>query len=219
MNLLKAGRFTLRGLFFSLGTIVISIAAHAQYPNMYQQNMDFDQRMNAQLQAMQQQNQMAQRQMMQSYVQQNGPQLQMEYQNYVRSTGQQISFEQFVQWHILTQGGRDPGNAMRLQQQQFQANQQANRTVQQGYNSYNQGWQQNQQVMGNTMNRYSQQAIQGNQYYRNPQTGEQVELPYGGQPGAYQNSQGNYLRDQQGNFHQVDPQGYTQELEESDSED
>jgi len=191
------------------------IELHAQ-PNMMQQNMDFDAQMNAQLQAMQQQNQQAQQNLIQGYIQQNGAQLQADYQQYVQMTGQQIPFEQFVYSHIMTQGGRNPGPALEAQRQQFEGLQNAHRTVTEGYNDYNQGYWQNQQRLDNAAQRYDQQAIQGNQYYRNPQTGETVELPYAAQEGYYQGPQGNYVADPMGNYNQVNPQGYQQQLEQFD---
>ena len=195
--------------------LAMTSAAHAQ-PDMMQQNMDFDARMNAQLQGMQQQNQQGMQNLIQNYIQQNGPQLQADYQQYVQATGQQIPFEQFVYSHIMTQGGRNPGPALEAQRQQFEGLQNAHRTVTEGYNDYNQGYWQNQQRQDNAAQRYGQQAIQGNQYYRNPQTGETVELPYAGEEGLYQGPQGNYAADPMGNYHQVDPQGYRQQLEQFD---
>jgi len=187
--------------------------------SLAQQNMAFDAQMGAQLNGMMMQNQMQQQRMMQSYIQQNGPQLQMEYQNYIRQTGMQIPFEQFVYSHIMTQGGRNPGPALQQQQDNFRALQDANRTVQQGYESYNQGWTANQQRLDNSFQRYGQQAIQGNQYYRNSETGEVTELPYGGQQGVYQNNQGTWANDSMGQYHQIDPQGYQQRMDQVDPGD
>ena len=185
---------------------------------MVQQNMMFDQQQNAQLQAMMMQNQMAQMQLMQNYVQQYGPQrLWAEYQQYVQYTGMQLSFDQFVYYHMATQGGRNAGPAIQQQQANFQALQRANQTQQQGFDSYNQGWQQNQQRMDAAMDRYDQQAVQGNQDYYNPQTGQQVELPYAGPEGVYENSDGTYVNSPNGQYYQVDSLGYTQELEPVDT--
>ena len=193
--------------------------ARAQDMNtLMQQNMMFDQQQNAQLQAMMMQNQMAQQQLMQNFVQQYGPQrLWAEYQQYVQYTGMQLSFEQFVYYHMATQGGRNAGPAIQQQQANFQALQQAHQTQQQGFDSYNQGWQQNQQRMDAAMDRYDQQAVQGNQDYYNPQTGQQVELPYAGPEGIYENSEGTYVNSPNGQYYQVDSLGYTQELEPVDT--
>ena len=186
--------------------------------SMMQQEVQFDQQQNAWLQNLQQQNMMAQQQLMQNYIQQYGPQrLWAEYQQFVQYTGMQIPFEQFVRNHMATQGGRNAGPALQQQQANFQALQRANQTQQQGFDAYNQGWQQNQQRMDAAMDRYDQQAIRGNQDYVNPQTGEQVELPYSGQEGVYQNNNGTYVNSPNGQYYQVDPQGYYQELTPADN--
>ena len=208
-----------RGLFTLSLCVSLFMNAHnseaQDLSSLAQQNMNFDAQFNAQLSGMMQQNQVAQQQMMQNFVMQYGPErLQQEYQQFVRSTGAQITFEQFVYSHIMTQGGRNPEPALRQQQQNFQALQEANRTVQQGYNNYNAGYWQNQDTLGRAYNNYSQQGIMGNQYYQNPQTGEVVELPYGGPQGVYQNNQGTYLNGPNGQYQQVDPLGYTQDLNE-----
>lgn len=207
-------RMWLAATAFFLPVLPAERAAAQDMNAMMQQNMAFDAMMQQRMQAMQAQNAMAQQQLLQQFVQQNGPQLQADYQRYVQATGQQIPFQQFAYYHMMTQGGRNAGPALQQQQQNFQALQEANRTVQQGYNSYNQGWQQQQQQMGAAMDRYSQ-ANRGYQNYQNPATGEVAQLPYG-QPGVYQNNQGTYATDPMGNYHQVDPQGYTQEMDEYD---
>ena len=180
-----------------------------------QQNMAFDQQFNAQLGGLMQQNQMQQQQMMQNYIQQNGPQLRQQYQQFVQSTGMQIPFEQFVYSHIITAGGTNPAPALQQQQQNFQALQNANKTVQQGYDSYNQGWANNQQAQSQIFDRNSQ-AMRGNAYYHNPQTGETHELPYGAPPGVYGNNQNTFTNDNYGQYRQVDPQGYQQDLQYAD---
>lgn len=177
-------------------------------------NAAFDQQMAAQLQAQMQQNQMAQQQLMQAYIQQNGPQLQQEYQQFIQTTGYQIPFETFAYNHLATAGGTNPGPALQQQQRNFQALQEANRTVQQGYDSYNQGWSNNQQTTSEALQRYDQQAIRGNAYYGNPQTGEVSELPYGGAPGIYDTNQNTFYNDPSGNYYQMAPQGYGTPLEE-----
>jgi hypothetical protein len=189
-------------------------AARAQgYIGSAQQNMQFDQQFNQQLQARMMQNQMAQRQLLQNYIRTYGPQLQAGYQQYVRQPGARMTFEQYAYWSMTTMGGANPGPALEQQQRNFQAMQNANRTVQQGYQDYNQGWQQNQQRLDNSFNRYDQQAVRGNQYYRNSETGQVTELPYGAQPGVYQNNQGTWAAGPDGQYHQVDPQGYRQRMD------
>jgi hypothetical protein len=177
-----------------------------------QQNMQFDQQFNQQLQGMMMQNQMQQQQLLQSYITQGGPQLRQEYQRYQQQTGMQIPFEQFAYSHMMTMGGKNPSPALQQQQQNFQALQDANRSVQQGYQDYNQGWSNSQQQLSNSFNRYDQQAVRGQANYRNPQTGEITELPYAAQPGVYQNNQGTWAADPYGQYHQIDPQGYPQQM-------
>jgi len=198
---------------FSLLLCEAAAAQPMDLGSLAQQNMAFDQQFFGHLQGMQAQNQMAQQQLMQNYIAQNGPRLQAEYQQYVASTGMQVSFQQFVYSHMMTQGGRNPGPALQQQQQNFRALQEANRTVQQGYDSYNQGYWANQQTQSNIYNRYSNEAIGGNSYYNNPQTGETYNLPYGSnQGGYYSDNQNTFRGNSSGGYNQVDPQGYEQEL-------
>ena len=180
-------------------------------------NAAFDQQMAATLQTQVQQNQMAQQQLMQAYLQQHGPQLQQAYQQYIQATGQDIPFETFMYNYMLTAGGTNPGPALQQQQRNFQAIQDANRTVQQGYDSYNQGWSANQQTTREALQRYDQQAIRGNAYYGNPQTGDVYELPSGVSSGVYDNHQNTFYNDPNGQYYQMDPQGYGTPLEQQDS--
>ncbi len=207
----------MKRFLFLFTTLFISQPASAQdLSTLAQQNMAFDNQFFGQLQGMQMQNQLAQQQLMQGYIAQNGPQLQAEYRQFVSSTGMQIPFEQFVYSHIMTQGGRNPGPALQQQQQNFRALQDANRTVQQGYDSYNSGYYANQQRQSQALSRYSNEAIGGNAYYNNPQTGETYNLPYGSSPGYYSDNQNTFRGNAGGGYNQVDPQGYEQELDLSD---
>mgnify|MGYP001810044988 CR=1 FL=1 len=176
-------------------------------------NAAFDQQQNATLQYQMQQLQQARQQLRQSFIQQHGPQLQQEYQQFIQSTGYQIPFETFVDNYMATAGGTNPGPALQQQQRNFQALQDANRSLQQGYDSYNQGWRDNQQRMDNAFQRYDQQAIRGNAYYGNPQTGNVYELPYGGSTGVYGSPGGTIYTDQSGNYQETDPQGYGTQLQ------
>ncbi len=187
--------------------------------DIMRQNMEFDQSMNSQLQGMMMNNQMQQQQLIQSFIQQNGPQLRQAYAQYLNSTGIQIPFEQFVYYYIMTAGGTNPGPALQQQQRNFQGLQDAHRTQQQGYESYNQGWQNNSQRMDNAVNRYSEQAIRGNAPYTNPATGEVQNLPYTSGPGYYQQNGNTYYQAPSGQYYQVDPNGYQQELTPADPGD
>ena len=191
--------------------LTIGAAAHAQ--SMAQRNLQFDQQFNANLQARMRQNQASQQQLLQRYIATYRPQLTAGYQQYVRQNGPRMTFQQYAQWSMTTMNGTNYGPALAQQQRNFQAMQQNHQTVQQGYEDYNRGWQQNQQRLDNTYNRYDQQAIRGNQYYRNSETGKVTELPYGAQPGVYQNNQGTFAADPNGQYHQIDPQGYRQRMD------
>lgn len=193
--------------------------ADAQWQGLAQQNQQFDQQFNQQLQAQMTQNQMGQQQLLQNYINAYRPQLTTAYQQYVAQNGPTMTFEQFAYWSLTTMGGTNPGPALQQQQRNFQAQQDNNATVQQGNQDYNQGWQQNQDQLSRGFNQYDQQAVQGNQYYRNSVTGQGTELPYGGQPGVYQNNQGTWAADPNGQYHQIDPQGYSQQMDPVDRDD
>lgn len=181
------------------------------------QNMAFDQMMQNQVAGAMYQNQMAQQQLLQSYIQQNGSRLQQEYQQYLRSGGMPISFQQFAYYHLATAGGTNPGPALEQQRRSFAASQEANRTVQQGFDSYNQGYWNNQQTNAQIFNRYSNEAIMGNAPYVNPETGERYNLPYGAaNQGGYTTGGNAIASDPYGNYRQVDPLGYSQDLEVDD---
>ncbi len=172
-------------------------------------NMAFDNQMNTMLQG--QVNQLAQSRvaLRQNYVAQLGPQLQQQWQQ----SGMNMTFEQFVDWHMLTAGGTNYGPALQAQQNQFNAWQNANNTVQSGFTSYNNGYWANTQRVDNAMARYSNEAIMGNAGYVNPQSGEAFNLPYGAEQGVYNQGFNTFEVDQSGNYHQVDSLGYTQQLD------
>jgi hypothetical protein len=195
-------------------------AAHAQGLGSAQQNMQFDQQFNQQLQSRMMQNQMGQTQLLQNYIQAYGPQLNAAYQQYIRQPGASpLTFEQFAYWSLTTMGGTNPGPALEQQQRNFQAQQNANRAVQQGYQDYNQGWEQNQRRLDNSYNHYDQQAVRGQANYQNPMTGQVTELPYGAPPGVYQNNQGTWAAGPDGQYQQIDPQGYRQQMNPVDRDD
>jgi hypothetical protein len=173
-------------------------------------NMAFDNQFNAMLQGQQNQLNQSRIALRQNYIAQNGAALQQQYR---QSGGMGMTFEQFVDWHMLTAGGTNYGPALQAQQNQFQGWQNANATIQAGNDSYNAGYWANQNTMNNVMNNYSNGAIQGNAGYVNPQTGEAFNLPYGAQPGVYNQGFNNFAVDQSGNYHQVDSLGYTQQLD------
>ncbi len=180
--------------------------------DMVMQNMAYDQQFNNQLSGMMANTYGQQQQLLQSYIQLKGPQLEQEYQQYVQTTGMQIPFEQYAYYHLMTLGGTNAGPALQQQQSNFNALQQANRSVQQGYDSYNQSWQSNSLATDRVMQRYGNEAIGGNAYYTNPYSGETYNLPYTSGPGYYGGPQGNFYQDPSGGYYQVDPGGFSQEL-------
>ncbi|HLI81518.1 MAG TPA: hypothetical protein VKV03_16130 [Candidatus Binataceae bacterium] len=187
--------------------------ARAQGYGMAQQNAQFDQQFNAQLRARMMQNQASQQQLLQRYINTYRPQLVAGYQQYVARNGPRMTFEQYAYWSMTTMGGTNYGPALAQQQRNFQAMQQNHQAVQQGFQDYNGGWQKNQDSLSNTYNRYDQQGVRGYQYYRNSETGQVTELPYDAQPGVYQNNEGTWAADPNGQYHQIDPQGYKQRMD------
>ncbi len=191
----------------------VSTAGAWDLSNLVMQNMATDQQFNNQLNGMMANTYAQQQQLMQSYIQAYGPQLRQEYQQYLQTTGAQISFEQFVYYHMMTAGGTNAGPALQQQQQNFRALQQANQSLQQGYDSYNQGWWNNSQTMDQTLDNYDNQAIRGNAYYGNPYTGETYNLPYTSGPGYYGGSDEAFYQDPTGRYYQEQPGGYYEDLE------
>ena len=194
--------------------IVAADAAAQDLASIAAANMNFDNQMNSYLQNQQAQLNQQRASMVQNYIAQNGARLQQDYQR----SGMQVPFDQFVQWHIMTAGGTNYGPAIQAQQNQFAGWQAANRTVQEGYNSYNQGYWQNQNTYDNSAARYSNEAIQGNAHYTNGQTGEVFNLPYGAEQGVYSQGNNTFSNDANGNYYQVNPQGYQQQLDLDDGE-
>lgn len=199
----KAGFIILTSLFAA------ATASAQDLGSIAAMNMNFDNQFNATLSGLVQQNQASQQALIQNYIAQFGPQLRQQWQQ----SGAQVPFEQFVQWHIMTQGGTNYGPALQVQQDQFKGWQSANATVQSGYNSYNQGYWQNQATLDSAAGRFTNEAINGNAGYVNPQTGEAFNLPYYSQPGVYTQGFNTFGVDNSGNYHQIDPLGYTQQLD------
>lgn len=208
LNVLVVGTFTALTLCFPEPSRGQDLSA------LMQQNMAVNQQFNARLGAMMMQNQLAQQQLMQQYISQYGPQLRSEYAQFIKTTGMQVPFEYFVWTHMMTAGGTNAGPALDAQRRNFQALQGANRAMQQGNDSYNQGYWNNSRTT-EMVNRNYSQGYRGETDYRNPNTGQVFEdMPHAAQPGTYTSPEGNFYKDPSGNYHQVDPLGYMQELEE-----
>jgi len=135
----------------------------------------FDACMASALGAMQQRNAQAQQQIWQNYLRTYGPWLRREYAKY---RGPPITFEQFAYYNLMTANGTNVAGGLQAQQDQFRGNQQANRTLQEGYQSYRQGMYDNSARHSQMAENYSQGAIRGNVGQIDPRTGQTVWLPY-----------------------------------------
>jgi hypothetical protein len=202
----------LLGLVIGTLSPAAALAQFMDLSGIVQQNMAFDQAVNSQLGAMQANLAAQQQQLLQSYVQTMGPKLVQDYQQFMATTGMQIPFEQYAYYHMATAGGTNPGPALAQQQRNFQALQEANRTQQQGFESYRQGMEQNSQTMDRIADAYANQAIRGNAQYVNPYTNEMSNLPYTSGPGYYTGGGNTYYQSPTGQYYQVYPDGYRQPL-------
>ena len=207
------------------------------YNAMMQQNWQQQQALQAQMQAQMQQTQMQYQSALRDYIQQNRPALEQEVQQYNANSGTQMSVEEYANAKITNEAARRQNAAnsapnsnpiFEQQKRQFEAGQKSYQARQQGFAAQNQQWMQGQQQIENNNqawmqgqrridsdnNRFIQQNIQGNQYYRNTETGQVAELPFAGNPGAYQNGQGDtWNSGSMGQFNQVGPQGMPQQME------
>lgn len=121
-----------------------------------------------------------QQQLWQTYLTTYGPWLHQQYdQSPYRGS---VTFEQFAYWEMMTANGTNIAGAMQAQQNQFDANQRANATVQQGYSDYNQGAAANSETTDKAIENYDQGAVRGNSAQIDPTTGQTVQLPYSDQP-------------------------------------
>jgi hypothetical protein len=200
------------GLVIATLSPAAALAQFGDLSSIAQQNMAFDQAVNSQLSAMQTNLAAQQQHLLQNYIQMMGPKLVQDYQQFVTTTGMQIPFEQYAYTHMATAGGTNPGPALASQQRNFQALQEANRTQQQGFESYRQGMQQNSQTMDRIAEAYDNQAIRGNAQYMNPYTNEVSNLPYTSGPGYYAGGGNTYYQSPAGQYNQVYPDGYQQPL-------
>lgn len=207
------------------------------YEAMMQQNMYNMQAAEMQMQQMMRDTEMKAMAAERQYIEQNRPQLEAEHRQFVQQTGMQVSLEQYVHNKIMEEAARR-NNAMNAQagsnpmfeqqKRMFEAGQKAHQARQQGFDAQNRNWAQGQQQIENNNqawreqqrqidsgnSRFIQQGIQGNQYYRNAETGDVAELPFAGGPGVYQGNDNTWISDKMGQYKQVDPNGMPQEMEE-----
>ncbi len=145
------------------------------------QMLQFDQQFNQQLGSLMATNQAQMQQLLQTVA--ADPQVQADYQQYLQSGQMPLSYDEFVYYWVMTAGGTNVQAGLQALQNSFNGLQQANATLQSGYDDYNQGWWTNQATMDQTMDDYSTYAIRGNADYANPFTGETFTLPYTSGPG------------------------------------
>ena len=232
-------KFRLAAAIFANITALLVLTGAVQAQNidqMMQQNqqqmMAFEQQMNARMAQSQAQFEVE----MQRYIEQNRASLESEHQQYIQNTGAQISLQEYARAKVMEEAARrnnaanaqSPNPIFAQQQQSFRASQEAYKARQQNFDNYNnnwaqgqqqidqnnQNWMQNQREMDSQYNRFLQQGIQGNQYYRNTETGQVAELPFAGSPGIYQNGNGDtWNSGSMGQYNQIDPNGMRQEME------
>ncbi|MBL8890043.1 MAG: hypothetical protein JNL67_08700 [Planctomycetaceae bacterium] len=192
--------------FLSVAIILFGcIVSQATAQDIFSENMAFDARMNAQLQGMQTQLAQQQAAFWQSVLQ--NPEVRSAFQQH-RAQGGQSTYEQFAYWYVMTAGGTNYQAAADAQRQQFAGWQQANQTIQQGHNSYNQGHWQNQQRQSAAMQRYSDGAIRGQWYYQDPYQGTVHTLPYGQGSGFYHNNVDSFFTDSIGQYYRATGHGW-----------
>jgi hypothetical protein len=203
-------RPTIARLALAALTALAFAAPAAQAQSMYQQNMAFDAQMNNMLANAQRQNQMAQQQLWQHHLQVNGPRLRQQYQQLLASGNRSMTFEQFAYWDLMTAAGTNVQGALDAQRRQFEGNQAAHRTVQQGYASYNAGMYNNSQRQSAAVANYSNQAVRGVGPYVDSKTGATLMLPHSLPAGqVYRDAQQNaYAQDAQGVYHRWDGNGW-----------
>jgi hypothetical protein len=128
-------------------------------------------------------------QLQQQYVQTNGPWLRHDYARHCAAGGQ-MSPQQFAWWGLMTANGVNIAGAAQAQRDQLDGQQRANRTIQQGNDSYNRGMASNSAGMDEAARNDSNDAIRGVAPYVDPRTGQSVMLPYAPPQGAPFNSGG-----------------------------
>lgn len=196
---------TLKQHVSALALVVAAFGTSSAYAwqDMMAANMAFDNQFNAQLGAMQYQNQMAQQQLWQRHLAVNGPRLRAQYQQLLASGQRNISFEQFAYYDLMTAAGTNVRGGLDAQRRQFEGNQRAHNTVQSGYASYNRGWADSSTRTSAALANYSNTAVRGNAHYQDPYTGVTHNLPYAQRAGeVYRDGHNYYVQDQSGTYYQ-----------------
>ena len=218
----------------SFGLIPGDISAQNIDQMIYQNQLNMQQN-DQMMQGLMQNSQAQAEATLQTYIDSNRQQLAAEAQRYNQQTGQYLTVEQYARMKVQEsaaqqmnqqQGATNP--MFEQQKQMFEAGQRAHQGRQQANAAYNQNWQAGQnQIEANNQfwneqqrgiesgnNQFIQQGIQGNQYYRNSETGEVAELPFAGGPGVYGDPNGNtWVSPEMGQYNQVGPNGVPQQME------
>lgn len=195
-----------------LGALTVwACAAQAQsLSQIAAANQAFDQQQAAMLANLQRQNAHAQQQLWQQHLRINGPRLQQQYRQLLASGNRAFTFEQFAYWDLMTAAGTNIQGARAAQQAQFEGNQAAHRTVQQGYASYNAAMAANSARESAAVANYGNHAIRGVGPYVDAQTGATLMLPHSLPAGqVYRDAQNNaYAQDAQGVYHRWSGNGW-----------
>jgi hypothetical protein len=191
----------------SLAAMIVSMVvlseknSQAQYFDAYSglndiaaANMNFDAQFWSQYNATQQQASQQHQQFMQQLM--AHPEVQNGYRQYLASGGQ-AALPEYAWWWAMTAGGTNIQGAIDAQNQRFAGLQQAHRTIQEGHQSYNDGYHDNQVRMDNLFDRMST-ARRGEWYYTHPETGETMKLPYTATSGYYETRHGTLFIDNTG---------------------
>lgn len=187
-------------------------AANAQWgmDALLQQNLAFDQQMQAQMDALWAQNQAQYASIFDEALRAFGPQIEQDWRAYQYATGQAIDFYTFTYYWILTAGGTDPQGGLQAMRESFAGLQAAHATVQSGYDDYNAAASANSARTDGVLQAYGDAAVLGNGYWENPYTGEIFTLPYTSGPGYYDVGGTTFYLDPSGAYYQNTASGWLQ---------
>lgn len=196
--------------FFVAGCGITS--AQYNYPmsnlqDLANANIAFGAQVDQQLAQMQQQLYQQYNQFWQSCL--DNPEFKAGYKQHQQEGGQ-LSYEQYVYWAVTTANGTNVQGAINAQNARFRGWQQAAATQQSGFDSYNQGWWQNEARKEAAMQRYVDLAVRGNNYYQDPYTGTTYTLPMSGGSGYFQTGGQTFFLDAAGKYYRFNGAGWTE---------
>lgn len=137
------------------------------------------------------------------------PEFKAGYQQHLKEGGQ-LPYEQYVYWAVTTANGTNVQGAIDAQNARFRGWQQAAATQQSGFDSYNQGWWQNQARQEAALQRYVDQAVRGNSYYRDPYSGTTYTLPATSGSGYFQTGGETFYLDPAGKYYRFNGSNWTE---------